>query len=85
MKLVVHLKNDKELDIQLKQGSKVIDQKPLTIGQNLDTLLITAIDKLLAKNKMEGLSLKNVGIMGKLRPGAVSSMILKTVVSALQI
>lgn len=85
MNLTIQLKKDHTLLIQLKQGRKVIDHKNLTISTNLDTLLITAIDKLLAKNKIEGLSLKNAGIKGKLKPRAVSSMIIKTVVNALQI
>ena len=85
MKLAIQLKKEYTLLIHLKQGRKVIDHQSLTISTNLDTLLITAIDKLLAKNRIERLSLKKAGIKGKFKPGAVSSMIIKTVVMALQI
>ena len=83
MNLILILKNQNKLTIQLKQGDKIIDHKPLTISQGFDTLLISSIDKILVKNKIDRLSLKTFKIQGKLKPETVSSMILSTTISGL--
>lgn len=85
MKLILTIKNQDIVKIQLKIGSKVIDQESLTISRNLDTLLIRAIDKVLFKNKIGRLSLKSLEIPTKLKDGAVSSMIIRTIKSGLEI
>lgn len=72
------------IEIKLKKGNRILDELHLTITRNLDNMLITAIDKLLAKNRIDRLSLKTLEIQGEMGPGAVSSMILKTIKSALE-
>ena len=72
------------IKLNLLAGKKSIDHGDLTISQDLDTLLIVTIDKLLAKNRIDRLSLKRLEIQGKMRLGAVSSMIIKTVKSGLE-
>jgi len=69
--------------IRLRKGGKVVADTHLTVGQDFDIVLITALDKLIRSNKIERLSLKNVKIRGKMRPGAISGMTLKTVAEAL--
>lgn len=71
--------------MSLKLGNKVIDCESLTISLNLDTLLITAIDKLLTRNKIDQLSLKSLKMLGKIRSEAVSGMIIKTVKAGLEV
>jgi len=61
----------------------VLDELHLTISRNLDTLLIGSIDNLVTKNKIDRLSLKTMKILGNMRPGAVFSMIVKTIVNGL--
>jgi len=63
----------------------VIDSEGLTINHRFDTLLIVAIDKLLAKNKIDRLLLKSLKIRGETGDGAVSGMIIKTVKTGLEI
>lgn len=70
--------------MSLKLGNKVTDQEDLTIGHNLDTLLIRSIDKILSRNTIDRLSLKSLEILGKIEPEAVSGMIIKTVKSGLE-
>lgn len=77
MKLTLTLKNQNNLTLQLRQGNLVIDQEDLTISQYLDTLLITAIDKILLRNSIDRLSLKSLDIRGKIKPETVSGMIIK--------
>ena len=83
MRLLFNTKNPEILEIQLVRGKFIIDKTHLTVGQNLDIVLISTLDKILRKNRIERLSLKNVKIRGKMRPGAISSMILKTVAEAI--
>lgn len=85
MKLILNIKNENSAELYLKQGRKAIGNESLTISQDFDTLLIKSIDKLLASTRIDRLSLKALEIQGKMRPGAVSFMILKTISSALRI
>ena len=70
--------------IWLKRGDKRIGHETLTISQNLDNMLIKSIDNMLVKNKIDRLSLKSLEIQGKMRPEAVSSMVIKTIGSGLE-
>ena len=85
MKLTLIIKNQNNITIELRENNKSIDHEDLTINQNLDNMLITAIDRLLIKNRINRLSLKSFKIPDKIRPEAVSSMIIKTVKTALEI
>jgi len=85
MKLIIIIQNQDNLVIQLKNGRNVLSTLNLTINQNLDTLLIRAIDNLIAKNRIDRLSLKALEIRGNMRFGAVSSMVLRTIQSGLKI
>ncbi|MDP3696634.1 MAG: hypothetical protein Q8R55_01220 [Candidatus Taylorbacteria bacterium] len=82
--LVIKIKTSDTLTLQLKKGYFVIDDESLTISQNLDNMLITAIDRLLAKNRIDRLSLETLEIQGEMSPEAVSSMIIKTIRSGLK-
>lgn len=85
MKLVLTIKDEKNLTIQLKKGDRVIDHEYLTIGQDFDNMLIVAIDKLADRNRIDRLFFKAKEIQGKMRSGAVSEMIFKAFRSGLTI
>ena len=85
MRFILIAKNNNIFELQLKAGNKVLGNDYLTPSQDFDTMLIVAIDRLLTKNKIDRLSLKSFKILGKTRPGAVSSMLIKTVKIALEI
>ena len=85
MKVILTIKKENNLVIELKQGRKFVARENLTIDRNLDTLLITAIDKILSRNRIDRLSLRTLEIPGKLKDEAVSAMILKTIKTALEI
>jgi len=85
MCLLFNLKNQKILEIQLVENKHVIDKTHLTISPHFDILLIKALDKILSRNKIIKLSLKNIEIRGKMKPAAVYSMVLQTVYKALRV
>ncbi len=82
MHLVLTTKNNK-VSVKLNNRNIVIEHEDLTVSQGFDILLIAVLDKILCRDKMERLSLKNLEIREKMRPGAITSMTLKTVAIAL--
>lgn len=84
MKLIFTIKNQKTLNIRLKEGRAVKDEEDLTISQGFDILLIRVLDNLLSRNKIDRLSIESVEIQGKVEGGSVSGMVLKTIKNALK-
>lgn len=85
MKLVYNIKNTDTAVLQLKNGRRTLDELHLTVSQGFDSMLITAIDKLLIRNRIDRLSLKSLEIQGEIRPEAVSSMIIRALKSAIEV
>jgi len=53
-----------EIELRLKRGGVCIDTLTFDFEANLDSVLISAVDKILKRNKIETLSLKTVKIGG---------------------
>lgn len=85
MRLLFNLTNQEILEVQLIKGKKIIDETHLTTSQGLDSMLISTLDKLLRRNRIDGLSLKSAEIRGKVEPNRLSTMILRSVASALSV
>ena len=83
MKLFLDIKDRNNIALQLKDSARLIDEESLTISQGLDTLLIRALDNIISRNRIDRLSLNNLGIMGKIDDHAIWGMILETVKIAL--
>ena len=97
MRLLFNIKNREILEVQFLESKRLIGKERLTIGQGLDTMLIRALDKILRKHRMGGLSLRGVcmkvpvrnrvfvEISGEMDPNMLSGMILRSVAKALTI
>jgi len=85
MRILLNIKNQATIEMQLLKNKHIIDVVHLTVSRNLDTLLIRAIDKILSRNRISRLSLKSLEIPAKLKDGAVSNMILKTTKVGLEV
>lgn len=85
MKILCNVNNRETIILQLKKGKHVFDELNLTTCYDLDTLLITAIDKLLTINRIDRLSLNTFKISNKIRPETTSGMLIKTIKTALEI
>ncbi len=68
--------------IRLKAGTKILAEKRLTISQDFDNMLITALDRILRESKIDRACLKTAEIVGKREDKALWAMILKTVKQA---
>lgn len=83
MDVIFKLKNKGIVEINLVNNKLIINETYLTIGQGFDIMLIKTLDKILNENKMDRLSLKSVQISGKIDHHALSSMMLRATVAAL--
>lgn len=84
LKLQLKIQNV-DIQLYLKSGRGIIDHEDLTISRNLDTLLIRAIDKILSRNRIGKLYLRTLEIPAKLKDGAVSNMIIRTIKAGLEV
>ena len=64
MKLVISSPQLKMLNLELVQGRISIDEVDFAFDKNLDTKLISAVDKLLVRNKIDPVSLTSIKIAG---------------------
>ena len=85
VKIIFDVTNKGKVKILIKEGRGIIAATDLTVGKDFDNMLIKALDKLLADNKIERLSVKSTEISGKIEPMATSAMILKTVSNTLKL
>ena len=83
MILEIFFKNRNLVSLILKDRQKTVDTIDLEFDRNLETVLITGLDKILNKNKMSLLSLKMVRIAGKIKKGSLSYQIAQAFKKAL--
>ena len=67
----------------LKEKREEIDVLDLEFDRNLETVLISGLDKILNKNKMSLLSLKTVKITGQIKKDSLSFQITESFKKAL--
>ena len=83
MTLEIFFKNRNFVSLILKDKQKTIDILDLEFDRNLDTMLITGLDKILNKNRMSLSSLKRVRIAGEIRKDSLSYQIAQSFKKAL--
>lgn len=67
MNLIINFtKSRGEIGLRLKRSRVCIDTLTFDFDANLDSVLISAVDKILKRNKIETLSLKTVKIGGNI-------------------
>ncbi|OGN07824.1 MAG: hypothetical protein A2750_00350 [Candidatus Yanofskybacteria bacterium RIFCSPHIGHO2_01_FULL_45_42] len=84
MILVIKIQRQ-SVTLRLKDGPKSVGETTLTINRGFDTVLITALDKLLRRNKLKKLFLNRVHILGKMKPEAVLGRVLTVFAEALNL
>ena len=83
MILEIFFKNRNLVSLILKDRQKTVDTIDLEFDRNLETVLITGLDKILNKNKMSLSSLKRVRIAGEIRKDSLSYQIAQSFKKAL--
>ncbi|MDP3697225.1 MAG: hypothetical protein Q8R55_04325 [Candidatus Taylorbacteria bacterium] len=83
MTLEIFFKNRNFVSLILKDKQKTIDTLDLEFDRNLDSILISGLDKILNKNKMSLSSLKRIRIAGEIRKDSLSYQIAQSFKKAL--
>src|SRR5258708_25457755 len=85
MLIKIILQNKKNVKVQLRSGSEVIDEVDFPLDFHFDTVLVTSIDKILKENRIDRVSPPDVLLEGFGEEASMSSLIAKTVAEALKI
>ena len=72
------------MEIRLTKAGKLIDTLDFSFHGNLDDLLISSVDKVLKKNRIETLSLKTVKVLGNIEKSSSAYKIAQTFVKAIK-
>ena len=82
MDLIINFANIGKITLELKQGKKWIDALDFSFHGNLDDLLISSVDKVLKKNRIEASSLKTIKVEGNVDKNSSAFKIAFTFVQA---
>ena len=66
------------MELKLQEGRKCIDTLTFGFEANLDSVLISAVDKILKRNRIETLSLKTVKVSGNIEKSSSAYTIART-------
>ncbi len=85
MNLIINFTEKRgEVVLELKEGKKLIDSLTFDFEANLDSVLISAVDKICKRNRIESLSLKIVKVTGKVEKGSSAYKIAQTFIEAIK-
>ena len=82
--LVIH-KEETIIKVRLEKAGVVLDEEVFPLDIYFNTVLLTSIDKLLKRNRIDKVSPLEVSLEGFEDESSMSSMIARTVVEALKI
>ena len=74
-----------EVELRLSRDGEIFDLLMVPLDSHFDTVLVTVIDKILKRNRIEPLSLTIVNVEGLADPSSVAYHIALAVAAALKI
>ncbi len=94
--LEIYFINPQTVELRLLAAGRLIDVEPVrstadrdvhnqALTFHFDTMLVISIDKILKRNKIDSLSLEEVGMSGNPDPSSVAATIAAAAVQALKI
>ena len=85
MNLIINFTEKRgEIRLELHEGKKLIDSLTFGFEANLDSVLISAVDKICKRNRIESLSLKMVKIAGNVEKSSSAYKIAQTFFEAIK-
>ena len=85
MNLIINFTEKKgEVELKLQDGRKLIDSLTFDFEANLDSVLISAVDKICKRNRIERLSLKTIQVLGKVEKSSSAYKIAQTFIEAIK-
>jgi len=84
MDLIINFKDRVKVELQLKRGRVLTDTLTFEFEANLDSVLISAVDKIIKRNRIESLSLKTVKVSGNVEKSSSAYKIARTFIEAIK-
>lgn len=85
MNLIINFTEKRgEVELKLMGGKKCIDSLTFDFEANLDSVLISAVDKILKRNRIDTLSLKTVKVAGEVDKFSSAYKIAQTFIEAIK-
>jgi len=85
MNLIINFTEKRgEVELELREGKKLIDTLTFGFEANLDSVLISAVDKILKRNRIDTSSLKTVKVGGNVEKGSSAYKITQTFIEAIK-
>ncbi len=85
VKLKIILKDKRTAELQLLENEALLDMLIIPIDIHFNTVLVTSIDKILKKNRIDKVSPLDTALEGFDDESSMVSLIVRTVVEALKI
>lgn len=82
--LTISFIGHKHIQLQLNADGQQVDAVDFSFDSNLDTVLIETVDKLLKKNRITILSLREITVAGEVDPNSSAYKIAQTFIEALK-
>jgi hypothetical protein len=80
--LTIDFAGHKLIQLRLFSDGREIDTVDFSFDSNLDTVLIESVDKLLKRNRITILSLREIAIVGQVDPNSSAYKIAQTFIEA---
>ena len=84
MELIIHFKTGREVELRLCRSGQVIDQLIIGVDFNFDTVLVTSIDKIIKRNRIEKSSLNTVKVSSEEDLSSVAFRVAQAVAEAIK-
>src|SRR3990167_8573189 len=86
MNLIINFTEKRgEVELKLLNGKRLIDTLTFEFEANLDSVLISAVDKIMKRNRIETLSLKTVKVAGEVDKFSSVHKIVQTFIEAIKV
>ena len=84
MELIINFKDRGKVELRLKHGGVCIDSLTFEFESNLDSVLISAVDKILKRNRIDTSSLKTIKVAGNIEKSSSAYKIAQTFIEAIK-
>ncbi|OGN33611.1 MAG: hypothetical protein A3I39_01240 [Candidatus Yanofskybacteria bacterium RIFCSPLOWO2_02_FULL_47_9b] len=84
MELIIHFKTGREVELRLCQSGQTIDQLIIGVDFSFDKVLVTSIDKIIKRNRIEKSSLNTVKVSSEEDLSSVAFRVAQAVAEAIK-
>jgi hypothetical protein len=85
VKQLIVFKEGDQAGVRLREAAQILDQEVFPLDFRFDTMLVTSIDKVLKRNRIDRVSPLDVLMEGFVDESSMATLIARSVVAALKI